>query len=87
MQRYEKGINRISAARSMNSRGCSIGRCSSFSTGSGAANKHVAAFRSGQPLRRNHEARKVDDAFERADPEVCRLLAQHIEAMVRVTKW
>jgi hypothetical protein len=58
-------------------RGCSIGRCSSFSTGSGAANKHVAAFRSGQPFRRNHEARKVGDAFERADPEVCRLLAQH----------
>jgi hypothetical protein len=48
-------------------------------------NKEVAAL---DPLIRfggTAEGRKVVTAFERADPEVRRLLAQHIEAMVRVT--
>ena len=32
------------------------------------------------------EGRKVVAAFEKADPELRRLLAQHIEAMVRVAR-
>ena len=51
--------------------------------GSGAANKHAAAL-TAQPLRRHHGREEGSDAFARADPEVRRLLVQHIEAIVRV---
>jgi hypothetical protein len=50
-----------------------------------SGNKEVAAL---DPLIRfggTAEGRKVVAAFERADPEVRRLLAQHIEAVLRVT--
>jgi hypothetical protein len=50
-----------------------------------ARNKDVAAL---DPLIRfggTAEGRKVVTAFHRADPQVHRLLAQHVEAMVRFT--
>jgi hypothetical protein len=48
-------------------------------------NKDVAALNALTCFGRTAEGRKVVTAFEKADPEVRRLLAQHIEAIVRLT--
>jgi len=48
-------------------------------------NKEVAALDPVIRFAGTAEGRKVVMAFERADPKLRRLLAQHIEAIVRLT--
>ena len=89
VQKYEKGTNRISAGTLHELSRLLDTPVQFFFDGlggvAGRGNKDVVAL---DPLTRfggTAEGRKVVTAFERADPEVRRLLAQHIEAMVRVT--
>jgi len=89
VQKYERGTNRISAGTLHELSRLFDTRVQFFFDGLGVTgrrgNKEAAPL---DPLTRfggTAEGRKVVTAFERADPEVRRLLAQHIEAMVRVT--
>ena len=89
VQKYERGTNRISAGTLHELSRLFDTPVQFFFDGLGVTgrrgNKEVAPL---DPLTRfggTAEGRKVVTAFERADPEVRRLLAQHIEAMVRVT--
>jgi transcriptional regulator with XRE-family HTH domain len=90
VQKYEKGTNRISAGTLHELSRLLDTPVQFFFDGLGGVagrrgKKEVAAL---DPLIRfggTAEGRKVVAAFERADPEVRRLLAQHIEAMVRLT--
>ena len=90
VQKYEKGTNRISAGTLHELSRLLDTPVQFFFDGLGGVagrrgNKEVAALDPLIHFGGTAEGRKVVTAFERADPEVRRLLAQHIEAMVRVT--
>jgi transcriptional regulator with XRE-family HTH domain len=90
LQKYEKGTNRMSAGTLHELSRLLDTPVQFFFDGLGGVagrrgNKEVAALDPVIRFAGTAEGRKVVMAFERADPKLRRLLAQHIEAIVRLT--